>query len=213
VFHQHLEKVASWVTEGREEEVLRAKDAYFEATGEVHEVDRSFEGRMAAFLEHFLFDRPLDELGETPASAYLRLQGAALLPEDREVIEAFTSSVFGAFEVKKLGTKLGLRVQDIVTKEAFEILERRELVALTKGDVLNARLLPWKGDHIFSGAFVYHPREARRAILDEAKRRRKQAAKSAEPASSAPLAAELARMALKLERYRNVAVENIYNFD
>lgn len=209
MFHQHLEKVASWVTEGREEEVLRAKAAYFEVTGEVHEEDRSFEGRMAAFLEHFLFDRPLDDLGETPASAYLRLQGAALLPEDREVIEAFTTSVFGAFEVKKLGTKLGLRVRDIVTREEYEILERRELVALNKGDVLNARLLPWKGDHLFSGAFVYHPREARKAILDEAKRRRKREGET----SSALLAAELARMALKLERYRNVAVENIYKFE
>lgn len=209
MFHQHLERVAAWVTEGREDEVLRAKEAYFEATGEVHEEDRSFEGRMAAFLEHFLFDRPLDELGETPASAYLRLQGPTLLPEDREVIEAFTASVFGVFEVKKLGTKLGLRVREIVTRKEYEILERRELVALNKGDLLNARLLPWRGDHVFSGAFVYHPREARKAILDEAKRRRKRDPE----ADSAPLADELAKMALKLERYRNVAVENIYKFD
>lgn len=209
MFHQHLERVAAWVTEGREDEVLRAKEAYFEATGEVHEEDRSFEGRMAAFLEHFLFDRPLDELGETPASAYLRLQGPTLLPEDREVIEAFTASVFGVFEVKKLGTKLGLRVREIVTRKEYEILERRELVALNKGDLLNARLLPWRGDHVFSGAFVYHPREARKAILDEAKRRRKRDPE----ADSTALADELAKMALKLERYRNVAVENIYKFD
>lgn len=209
MFHQHLERVAAWVTEGREDEVLRAKEAYFEATGEVHEEDRSFEGRMAAFLEHFLFDRPLDELGETPAWAYLRLQGPTLLPEDREVIEAFTASVFGVFEVKKLGTKLGLRVREIVTRKEYEILERRELVALNKGDLLNARLLPWRGDHVFSGAFVYHPREARKAILDEAKRRRKRDPE----ADSTALADELAKMALKLERYRNVAVENIYKFD
>lgn len=208
MFHQYLERIASWVTEGREEELLKAKAAYFDQTGEVHEEDRSFEGRMASFLEHFLFDRPLDTLGVPPAAAFLEAEGATLLPEDRDAFQAFTRTVFGVFEVKKLGTRLGLRVREIVSRESYEILERRELVALSRGDILNARLVPLRGEHVFSGSFIYHPREARKAILDEAKRRRKREAET----SSAPLASELAKMALKLERYRNVSVENIYRF-
>lgn len=208
MFTKHLEKVSAWATEGREEEILEARKAYFEKIGEAHEEDRSFEARMSSFFEHFLFDRPLAGEEKTPVQAYLDLHRAALSPEEEEVLEALAGSVYAAFEVRKLGTKLGLRVRELVHQEEYEILERRELVALAKGDILNARVVPWKGAHVFSGAFIYHPREAAKAILREAKRRRK-----ADPeASPVDFAMELARMALKLERYRNVAVENIYKF-
>ena len=209
MFAEHLEKISAWATEGREDEILEARKAFFEQIGEAHEEDRSFEARMSAFFEHFLFDRPLNGEGKTPVQIYLEHQRAALTPEEEEVLEALSASVYGAFEVRKLGTKLGLRVRELLHREEYEILERRELVALAKGDILNARVVPWKGAHVFSGAFIYHPREAGKAILREAKKRRK-----ADP-TVAPFdfAAELARMALKLERYRNVAVENIYKFD
>lgn len=208
MFSQHLEKVSEWATEGREKEILEARAAYFERIGEAHEEDRSFEARMTSFFEHFLFDRPLDGLEKTPVLAYLERFEASLSPEEREALEALSRSVYATFEVKKLGTRLGLRVRELLSREEYEILERRELVALAKGDILNARVVPWKGAHVFSGAFIYHPREAAKAILREAKRRRK----AGPEASPVDFAMELARMALKLERYRNVAVENIYKF-
>lgn len=209
MFAQHLEKISAWATEGREDEILEARQRYFERIGEAHEEDRSFEARMSSFFEHFLFDRPLDGSETCPAQAYLEAHEASLTPEEREVLEALIQSVYAAFEVRKLGTRLGLRVREVMHRTEYEILERRELVALNKGDILNARVVPWKGAHVFSGAFIYHPREAGKVILREAKKRRK-----ADPTvDSFDFAAELARMALKLERYRNVAVENIYKFD
>jgi hypothetical protein len=86
------------------------------------------------------------------------------------------------------------------------------VVALEKGDILEARLLPHEGKLHFSSSFVYHPREVRRAILKEAKR-----LTLAAPPGQAPdgdeFLAQLSRMALRLERYRNVRVESIYDFD
>ncbi len=208
MFAQHLEKLAAWATEGREEEILQARRAYFERIGEAHEEDRSFEARMSAFMEHFLFDRPLDGAGRPPVRVYLETRGDDLAPEEREALEALSRSVYGAFEVTKLGTRLGLRVREVLSRTEYDILERRELVALAKGDILNARVIPWKGAHVFSGSFIYHPREATKVVLREAKRR----AKSDLDTTPSDFAAELARMALKLERYRNVSVENIYKF-
>jgi len=65
---------------------------------------------------------------------------------------------------------------------------------------------------VFSGAFLYHPREARKAILAEVKRLKKAAGKGGAPDVGAFLAT-LARMAIKLERYRNVRLESIYDFE
>ena len=62
-------------------------------------------------------------------------------------------------------------LEEIPGEARHEVVERRSLVALAKGDILEARLLPHEGKLHFSRAFVYHPREVRKAILKEAKRR------------------------------------------
>jgi hypothetical protein len=105
-----------------------------------------------------------------------------------------------------------VEVEEVLGGARHEVLERRVVVALGKGDILEARLLPHEGKLHFSGSFVYHPREVRRAILKEAKR-----LVEATPPGQAPdgdeFLAQLSRMALRLERYRNVRVESIYDFD
>ena len=58
MFAEHLEKISAWATEGREDEILEARKAFFEQIGEAHEEDRSFEARMSAFFEHFLSTAP-----------------------------------------------------------------------------------------------------------------------------------------------------------
>src|SRR5690554_3201835 len=123
MFAEHLEKVSAWATEGREDEILAAREAFFEKIGEAHEEDRSFEARMSAFFEHFFFDRPLDGEERSPVQAYLERHRASLAPEEEEALEALAASVYGAFEVRKLGTKLGLRVREVLHREEYEILE------------------------------------------------------------------------------------------
>ncbi|WP_373049066.1 hypothetical protein [Vulgatibacter sp.] len=205
----YLDRVIAWATgPERQEEILRAKEEFRQRTGEFHEDDKSFEPRMAAFLEFFLFDRPLEREGVPPVQAFLDAQRSELPAEDLPRLEALASGLHGIFEIRKLGTKHGLRIREVLSGKDYEIYERRELVGLSKGDILDARIVPWDEESwVFTGAFLYHPAEARKQVLKEAKRRAK--------ADASPLefAWELARLALKLERYRNVAVEHIYKFE
>lgn len=106
---------------------------------------------------------------------------------------------------------LFVRTRDAFTGEDLEVTERRQLVGLAKGDLLEARLMPFEGQLWFSGAFLYQPREARARILAEVKRLRKAAGKHGRPDVEG-LLATLSRMAFKLERYRNVRLESIYDF-
>ena len=77
------------------------------------------------------------------------------------------------------------------------------------GDILEARLIPFGGHLLFSSAFCYHPREASKAITKEVARRKKK-----EPERSPlELVWECAKMALKVDRYRQIAVEKIYDFE
>jgi hypothetical protein len=115
------------------------------------------------------------------------------------------------FEVSRIRPGV-VELKEVLGGDPHEVEERRAVVALAKGDIFEARLLPHEGKLHFSASFVYHPREVRRAILKEAKRRQKEA-----PAGPGPDVVEflalLSRMALRLERYRNVRVESIYDFD
>ncbi len=207
--HQpHLERVTKWATgPERQTELLAAKADYFARTGEVREDERSFEARMATFLEWYLFDRPLAG-GTTPIAAYYEQQGAALSEAERAILRGFLRTLRAVFEVRKLEEGSGLQILEVLSGTSYEVYERRGLVGIAKGDLIDARLVPFQGRLLFSGTFLYHPREARKAVLAEARRRRR-----ADPASDpAAFAFELAGKALKLERYRNIAVRHIYAF-
>jgi hypothetical protein len=98
-------------------------------------------------------------------------------------------------------------VREVCSATEYEVYERRQMAGLAKGDILEARLVPVGADLLFSPAFCYHPREARKAILAEVKRRRKLG-----PIDTLAFIHQLSAMALKYERYRNVAVDSIYDF-
>jgi hypothetical protein len=210
MFHQQFEQLTAFATgEPFKDEVLAAKAEYFARTGEVFDDDRSFEPRMAAFLEFYLFDRKLPARGVTPAELYLAEKGPQLGPEERGCLEGFTKTLHSLFEVRKVHAG-GIRVRDLFSGEDHEVYERRSVAGMAKGDILEARLIPLDSRELFAPAFCYHPKEARKAILKELKRQKK---KPAPDFTAENLMATLSRMALKVERYRNIAVEAIYTFD
>jgi len=205
------DRLLSWATaEPRKERLLEARRQHFGAYGEPHEEDRTYEARLNGMLDYYLYDHRPAEGAPSIIEEFLASEGAALLDGERAAFQALAGNHHALFEVRKL-LDGKVRLRDVFTGEDREVTERRQLVGLGKGDLLEARLLPFDGNLYFSGAFLYHPREARRAILGEVKRRRKAAGKGGSPDVKGLLAL-LSRMAFKQERYRNVRLESIYDF-
>ena len=205
------ERLLSWASAPpRDQELLRAKREHFEDYGEPHEEDRSYEVRVNGMLDAYLYESRLPGSALTTVERFLEAEGQSLAPEEVAAYRALAQSVHGLFEVRKIKDGF-VRVRDVFTGKDLDVTERRQVVGLAKDDLLEARLLPFEGGLYFSGAFLYHPREARKAILSEVKRMRKEAPKGA-ALEVGPFLARLARMALKLERYRNVRLESIYDF-
>jgi hypothetical protein len=209
---QHLhERLLAWATAApRDQDLLRAKKEHFERYGEPHEEDRSYEVRLNGMLDHYLYDfRPSGGLGTT-LERFVDAEAPSMSPEELAAYRALGGNVHGLFEVRKIGEGR-VRLREVFTGRDHDVTERRHVVGLTKDDLIEARLLPYDGTLFFSGAFLYHPREARKAVLAEVKRLRKATPKGEEVDGKAFLA-KLSRMALKLERYRNVRLESIYDF-
>ncbi|MEN9798038.1 MAG: hypothetical protein RL653_1734 [Pseudomonadota bacterium] len=205
-YQPYLEQLTAWATaEDRRADLVAARTAYFQATGEVFEDDKQFEPRMASFLEHYLFDRPHPETGLTPAQTWF--QSRLAVPAEAAPFRCFTETLHGMFEVRKMGAGW-LRLRELVLDRDHDVTERRQLAGLARGDVLEARLIPFEGHLWFSAGFLCHPRLAIPAILREAKRWRKRET-GRDPRD---FTFECARRAVKAERYHKVPVEKIYDF-
>src|SRR4051812_37952867 len=194
-------------------DIVDAKKEYFGATGgEVHEDDRCFEQRMQAFFNWYLLDRSKN--GTTPVQRFLQEQGASLESRDKDVIIGLTQSRVGLYEYRgRRGIlrppKQGqVRVRDIVTGDDFNVTERRQMHGLEIGDLFEARLVPVGGTYHFSSSFTYHPREQKPVVVREIKKRKKQG-----PVDVRALIWELERMSLQADRFKNVSIEAIYNFE
>ncbi|HEU4382234.1 MAG TPA: hypothetical protein VFR85_01925 [Anaeromyxobacteraceae bacterium] len=204
------ERLLAWASaEERKGALMAARAAYFERFGEPHEDDRSYESRMNAMHDFYLYDFRPDGVDST-LEAFLRAGGGGLPADDLARFRELSGNVHSLFEVRRL--KPGeVRLRDVLTGQDHDVVERRAMVGVSKGDLLEARLVPVAGRLHFSGALLYHPPQARKAILAEVKRLRKEAGRRGRPDAAAFLA-RLSRMAFKLERYRNVRVESIYDF-
>ncbi|ABC81394.1 hypothetical protein [Anaeromyxobacter dehalogenans] len=205
------ERLLAWATDGaRKEELLAARRFHFDRYGEPHEEDRTYEPRLNGMLDYYLYDhRPAGGTGTT-IERFIEAEGPSLSPEELAAYQDLARNVHGLFEVRKIRDGL-LRLRDVFTAGDYDVTERRHVAGLDKGDVLEARLLPFQGALYFSGAFLYHPREAHKAIHAEVKRLRKAAGKGG-TVDVKEFLATLSRMAFKLERYRNVRLESIYDF-
>jgi hypothetical protein len=205
------DKLLAWATsDARKEELLAARRDYFDRHGEPHEEDKSFETRMNGMLDYYLYDFRPPGSSETTIEIFMREMGPQLTTDELALYRVLAKNVHGLFEVKKIKPP-EVRLRDVFTDVIHDVTERRQMVGLAKGDLLEARLLPFEGKLFFSGAFLYHPQEVRKTILAEVKRLKKEAGKGNHP-DVEPFIATLSRMAFKLERYRNVKVESLYDF-
>ncbi len=193
--------------ESRKTDLLDAKTEYLRLTGEVFEDDKIFELRMASFLDYYLFDRVSPISKVTPAQELYQLRQQSASPEEANAFRCFTETVHGLFEVRKLGKGL-VRLRELYSAKDFDVTERRHVAGLETGDVLEARLIPFAGHLLFSSAFTFHPRVAVMAIKAEVKRLKKK-----EP-EKPPIEFvwECARRAVKVERYKQISIERIYDF-
>jgi len=206
------EKLLTWATaEARKRHLLAARREWFDRHGEPHEEDKSFEARMNGMLDYYLYDSRPPGSRDATIEIFMREMGPQLTTDELGLYRLLAKSVHGIFEVKKIRSGEEVRLRDCFTDVVYQVTERRQMAGLEKGDILEARLLPFEDRLFFSGAFVYHPQEVRKAILAEVKRLKKEAAKGA-PLDGGAFVATLSRMALKRGRYRNVKVESLYDF-
>lgn len=202
-----LEELIAFATpEDTKPDLLAARADWFTKNGEVFAEDRQIEQRMAGFLEHYACDRVAPHFGKTPAMERYERSLREDSPERAAAFRGLTETVHGVFEVKRI-SKGEVRLKSLFSTLTWDVTERRQIVGLRAGDVLEARLIPFGGHLHFSPAYCFHPHEAAPLIKAEAKRLLKEGS-----LDEAGFVHDCAQRSLKVERYRQIAVEKIYDF-
>ncbi len=201
-----LDELIAWATGENETESLKAGRSEIKGLiGEMFEDDRQVELRMASFLEWFVCDRMGDDR-LTPAERRYR----QALQEESPVAAArffpLVDTVYDMFEVSAL-TARGFVFRSLMSQVRYSIVERRSLTGIEVGAIAEARLFQVEHGHALTPSIYWHPPEAARMIRAEAMRRRGLAG-----SLISDFVFACASRSLKAERYRQIAIDRVYDF-
>lgn len=213
MYQQLYEEIVRFASSGDlAPHLAKARAEYEQRTGQLLESDPDFERRIAAFLEWYVLDRPLDPGGLTPVQLLLDASGNGEDDERRQQLGQLAHTTLSLFEFRRIKGE-HVQVTDVLTGEAHEVWERRHLAGLTAGDILEARLVVFDGRVVFTETWVVHPRRARAMILKAAKASRR-AAKTASQTEvdirRLDFVHRVAYLANRSQRYRHVDPEQIF---
>jgi hypothetical protein len=184
-------------------EIASAREDYFTRSGKVFEDDAElFEGRMAAFVEWYVLERPLAG-GAAPVVRALERALAAAGAGPRLALAHLATSHRSLFDVVAMRGET-IEVMDVLGGARFLVVERRSTVGFDVGDLFEARLFWDGGRTIFGKTFLYHPRDARAEALAAV------ASAVARGDSRDDILFQLARLHVRWHRQGHVGAARVY---
>jgi hypothetical protein len=128
------------------------------------------DDQTAPLIDWMMHDWVPPRLGHTIMREYLLKHGAGLRPHERELVEAWSLSHVGLYEVREVKAGSGIEVKDLVTGDVLFVHDVNMSNKLVRWDGLLARVVPGERGHEFSGVGITVPRdqlEPLRAWMEE----------------------------------------------
>lgn len=208
MYQKYLDPVIEMFTTGEYyKEVYQAKQEYFERAGVVYEDDGEFENRMCTFMDWYLFDRELPAIDLPPIKFYFRKNKDLFSSEELNIYKDFCGTIHSIFYLRKVSGG-AICLKDLFSKKNHEVKDTEINMGFVRGDIFEARLIPFKGACEFSRGFCFHPVEMEKFILGEIKKVRYQ-----DRSRQTKLILQLAGMKLKHTRYQHINIKHIYTFE
>jgi hypothetical protein len=210
MYQKYLEPIIEEFTTGDYyREVYNAKQEYFEKAGLVHEDDVEFEQRMSIFMDWYLFDRDLPGVDLPPIKYYFRRNKDRFSNEELNIYRDFCSTIHSIFRLKRFTwNRKGVVVADLFTGKSHTVMDLEVKSGFARGDLFEARIIPFKGGYEFSRGFCFHPIEMESFIVGEVKKVRFQ-----DRSRHTKLILQLAAMKLNHLRFKHIDIRHIYAFD
>jgi hypothetical protein len=203
-----IEKIlAHFAGDTFKDEVQIAKSEFFDNAGILDESSANYELRMSQFFDWYLMTRDLSGYSQTPIEAVFMTRELRFSPEEILLIDKIKNHRHGIFEFIKIkGSDVYLK--DLVKNDKIMVKSSPWIYGFDSNELFEARLIPFQDTYIFTKGFCFHPKEAKKYILSEIKRHRKDPDLNPEE-----MMLRLLKMRYKFERYRHVKIDMIYSAD
>ncbi len=151
------------------EQIMEAKKEYQKTTGKIYEDDKSYNTRMALFLEWYLLNNYVSGTHNTILENIIEENQSAWAPDRLEICRGISNDVQALFEVKKVRDN-SVIVLDLFKDERHMIAEEDSKLVFRKNDIFQGRIVPHQGKWHFTGYFCFHPGKTHRYIRGEVKK-------------------------------------------
>jgi hypothetical protein len=160
-------------------------------------------------MDWYLFERDLPGVDLPPIKYYFRRNKDKFSSEELNIYRDFCSTIHSLFRLKRFTwNQKGLVVTDLFSNKTYTVMDSEINRGFTRGDIFEARIIPFKGSFEFSRGFCFHPTEMESFILREIKKVRYQ-----DKSRQTKLILQLAAMKLKHLRFQHIDIRHIYTFE
>lgn len=185
------------------DEVKKAKSEFFDNAGILEENSPQFELRMSQFFDWYFFSRELSGYNQSPLAIAHQSRELRLTPEEEVRLEKLRNHRHGLFEFIKIKDN-NIYLKDLFKNEKLVVKESPWTFGFSSEEIFEARLIPFEDSYVFTKGFCFHPEDAKKFILSEVKRHRKDPDLDQEL-----MMLRLIKMRYKFERYRHVDIKRI----
>ena len=207
-YEKLIEKILQhFVGEDFKDELAMAKKEFFDNAGTLDEHSEHFESRMSQFYDWYFFSRELSGYGQTPLEVCHLARSLRFSDEENKMIETLKNHRHSLFEFIKIKGQ-DIYLKDLLVDKKLIVKQSPWIFGFEPEEVFDARLIPHGDTFLFAKGFCFHPEMAKKFILAEIKRHRKDPDLDPEK-----LMLRLVKMRYKYEQYKHVPPEMIYSND
>lgn len=187
------------------QELEAAKREYFGSQNLLESKADNFDLRMSQFFDWYFYSRELQGYGQTPLESCGMVRDLRFSPEDEQMLARLRTHRHSLFEFLKIRGD-DVYIRDLLSGEKVVVRKSPWIYGFDSEEIFEARLIPDGESWVFSRGLLFHPANAKKFILAEVKRHRKDSDLDPED-----LMLRLAKMKSKFEQYRHVRPEMIYS--
>lgn len=187
------------------DELEMAKKEFFGTSGQLDEHTDQFDTRMAQFYDWYFFTRELKGYGQTPLESCHLVRELRFSEGENKLIENMKKHRHSIFEFIKIKNS-EVYLKDLLADKKIVVQHEDRLYGFDPKEYFEVRLIPEGDRWIFTRGFCFHPENAKKFILDEVKRHRKDSDLDPDV-----FLLRLIKMRYKYEQYRHVKPEMIYS--
>lgn len=205
-YEKLIEKILNhFVSDFFREELAMAKKEFFENAGTLDENSEHYESRMAQFYDWYFFTRALSGYGQTPLEACVMARELRFSAEEMKTLEVLKAHRHSVFEFDKIKNN-DVYIKDLLSNKKLVVKQSPYVFGFDPDELFEVRLIPQGDSYVFTRGFCFHPETAKKFILGEVKRHRKDPDLNPDE-----MMLRLIKMRYKFEQYKHVSPEMIYS--